>query len=156
MFQLDDKFLQDVGLGNLPEDQKQAFLAYFREQLELRVGTRLSEGLSDAQLDEFESFIDRDEQKVNEWLSANVPNYADDTVWQQLKSGAPENVPEIVVKAEYASLKWLGINRPDYRDVVAAVMEELKQETIKNRDAILGTGDASSTDDTTPPAEPAA
>ena len=138
MFQLDDKFLQDVGLGGLPEDQKQAFLAYFREQLELRVGTRLSDGLSDAQLDEFESFIDRDEEKVNAWLGANVPNYQEDSIWQQLKRGAPENVPELVVKAEYASLKWLGINRPDYRDVVAQVMEELKQETIQNRDAILG------------------
>ena len=142
MFQLDDKFLEDVGLGGLPDEQKQAFLAYFREQLELRVGTRLSEGLSDAQLDEFESFINRDEAKVNEWLQANVPDYADDTVWQQLKGGAPADVPELVVKAEYASLKWLGLNRPDYRDVVAAVMEELKQETIKNRDAILGGGDA--------------
>ena len=39
MFQLDDKFLQEVGLGDLPDDQKQAFLAHFREQLELRVGT---------------------------------------------------------------------------------------------------------------------
>lgn len=142
MFQLDDKFLTDVGLGDLPEDQKQAFLAYFREQLELRVGTRLSEGLSDAQLDEFESFIDRDEEKVNTWLAANVPNYAEDSVWQQLKSGAPAEVPELVIKSEYASLKWLGLNRPDYRDVVAAVMEELKQETVKNREAILGGGDA--------------
>ena len=26
MFQLDDKFLQDVGLAQLPADQKQAFL----------------------------------------------------------------------------------------------------------------------------------
>ena len=153
MFQLDDKFLQDVGLGSLPDDQKQAFLAYFREQLELRVGTRLSEGLSDAQLDEFESFIDRDEAKVNAWLEANVPNYTEDSVWQQLKGGAPENVPELVVKSEYASLKWLGLNRPDYRDVVAAVMEELKQETIQNRDAILGGGgDAAPAADDQPPA----
>ena len=140
MFQLDDKFLQDVGLGDLPEDQKQAFLGYFREQLELRVGTQLSEGLSDTQLDEFESFINRDEAKVDAWLQANVPDYANDTVWQQLKEGAPADVPELVVKSEYASLKWLGLNRPDYRDVVARVMEELKQETIKNRDAILGGG----------------
>ena len=140
MFQLDDKFLQDVGLGDLPEDQKQAFLAYFREQLELRVGTKLSEGLSDAQLSEFESFIDRDEAKVDEWLQANVPDYVSDTVWQQLKEGAPADVPEVVIKSEYASLKWLSINRPDYRDVVAAVMQELKDETIENRDAILGQG----------------
>ena len=32
MFQLDDKFLQDVGLGDLPEDQKKLFLDHFREQ----------------------------------------------------------------------------------------------------------------------------
>lgn len=140
MFQLDDKFLEEVGLSGLPDDQKQEFLAYFREQLELRVGTRLSEGLSDAQLDEFESFINRDEAKVNQWLQANAPDYENDTIWQQLKQGAPEEVSDVVVKSEYASLKWLGLNRPDYRDVVAGVMEELKQETIKNRDAILGQG----------------
>lgn len=140
MFQLDDKFLQDVGLGGLPDDQKQAFLDHFREQLELRVGTRLSDGLSDAQLEEFESFIDRDTEKVNAWITANVPNYFEDTVYQQLKSGAPADVPETVVMAEYASLKWLGLNRPDYRQVVAEVMEELRQEVVANREVFLGGG----------------
>lgn len=138
MFQLDDKFLQDVGLGGLPDDQKQAFLQYFREQLELRVGTKLSEGLSDAQLDEFESFIDRDSAKVNTWLAANVPDYEQDQVFQNLKASAPADVDQTVLLSEYASLKWLGLNRPDYRDVVAKTMEELKQETIANKDAILG------------------
>jgi hypothetical protein len=138
MFQLDDKFLQDVGLGDLPDDQKQAFLDHFREQLELRVGTRLSEGLSDAQLEEFESFIDRKEDRVDVWLAANVANFADDPIYQQLKTGAPANIPENVIKAEYASLKWLGLNRPDYRQVVASTMEELKAEIIANHDAILG------------------
>lgn len=138
MFQLDDKFLQDVGLGDLPEDQKKLFLDHFREQLELRVGTRLSEGLSDAQLQEFESFIDRKDDQVNAWLAANVPNYEEDTIYQQLKAGAPEQIPQNVVLAEYASLKWLGLNRPDYKDVVTATMNELKSEIIANRDAILG------------------
>ncbi len=138
MFQLDDKFLQDVGLGDLPEDQKKLFLDHFREQLELRVGTRLSEGLSDAQLEEFESFIDRKDERVNAWLAANVPNYEEDTIYQQLKAGAPPQIPQNVVLAEYASLKWLGLNRPDYKDVVTATMNELKSEIIANRDAILG------------------
>ncbi len=138
MFQLDDKFLQDVGLGGLPEDQKKLFLDHFREQLELRVGTRLSEGLSDAQLEEFESFIDRKDDRVNAWLAANVPNYEEDSIYQQLKAGAPEQIPQNVVLAEYASLKWLGLNRPDYKDVVTATMNELKSEIIANRDAILG------------------
>ncbi|MFZ1258060.1 MAG: DUF5663 domain-containing protein [Candidatus Saccharimonas sp.] len=138
MFQLDDKFLQDVGLGGLPDDQKKLFLDHFREQLELRVGTQLSDGLSDAQLQEFESFIDRDDQKVNAWLAANVPAYQDDQIYQQLKQGAPATIPQNVILAEYASLKWLGLNRPDYRDVVARTMEQLKNEIIANRDAILG------------------
>lgn len=138
MFQLDDNFLQSVGLGGLPDDQKKAFLDYLREQLEIRVGTKLSDGLSSAQLDEFESFIDRKEDKVYEWLSANVPNYQEDQVYQQLKSGAPENIPQIVILSEYASLKWLGLNRPDYKDVVSATMGELRDEVIQNRDAILG------------------
>lgn len=138
MFQLDDKFLQDVGLGDLPEEQKKAFLDHFREQLELRVGTRLSEGLTDGQLEEFESFIDRKDDRVDAWLAANVPNYVDDAIYQQLKAGAPANIPENIIRAEYASLKWLGLNRPDYRQVVAATMEELKAEIIANRDAILG------------------
>ena len=138
MFQLDDKFLQDVGLGALPADQKQMFLDHFREQLELRVGTRLSEGLSDAQLEEFESFIDRKDDRVNSWLAANVPQLEEDPIYQQLKAGAPAEIPQNVVLAEYASLKWLGVNRPDYRQVVAQTMEELKAEIIANRDAILG------------------
>ena len=149
MFQLDDKFLQDVGLGDLPEDQKQAFLAYFREQLELRVGTKLSEGLSDTQLAEFESFIDRDEEKVNSWIATNVPNYQEDQVWQQLSGSAPADIPQLVVLAEYASLKWLGLNRPNYREVVAGTMEALKQETIQNRDAILASVNGASQEDQT-------
>lgn len=142
MFQLDDNFLQQVGLGDLPADQKQAFLAYFREQLELRVGTKLSEGLSDAQLSEFEAFIDRNMEVTNQWVATNAADYQNDQVYQRLKGGAPEAASENDILAEYASLRWLSINRPDYRDVVAATMEELRQEVISNKDAILGNNQA--------------
>lgn len=140
MFQLDDKFLEEVGLGGLPDEQRQMFLDHFREQLELRVGTKLSEGLSDEQLQEFESFIDRNEEKVTAWIGANVPEYEQDPIYQQLKAGAPEGISQSVVLAEYASLKWLGLNRPNYKEVVSQTMSELKAEIIANRDAILGGG----------------
>lgn len=138
MFQLDDKFLDSVGLGSLPDDQKQLFIDHFREQLELRIGTKLSEGLSDGQLSEFEAFIDRNNDVVNFWIARNVPEYQNDSVYQQLKTGAPEGVTEEVVLAEYASLKWLGLNRPDYKQVVSSTIEELKHEIMDNRQAILG------------------
>ena len=138
MFQLDDKFLEDVGLGSLPDDQKKLFLAPFREQWEVRVGTQLSEGLSEAQLSEFESFMDRDMQRVTAWLDANVPDFDSDPVYVQLKANVPQNVPQNAVLSEYASLKWLGINRPNYREVVTKTIEALKKEISENRDVILG------------------
>lgn len=78
MFNLDDDFLQSLGLDGLPDDQKQAFLQHLYEELELRVGTKLSEGMSDDQLAEFEKLIDNnDEQGALAWLEKNRPNYKD-------------------------------------------------------------------------------
>ena len=56
MFQLDDKFLADIGLNDLPEEQKKAFLQHIYDELELRVGTKLSDGMSDEQLEEIAKF----------------------------------------------------------------------------------------------------
>lgn len=138
MFQLDDQFLQDVGLGGMPDDQKQAFLQHIYSELELRVGTKLSEGLSDDQMAEFESFIDRNAETVEAWFSAHLPNYAEQQDYQQLKSGAPESASQLDVLCEYGSLKWLELNRPDYRQVVAGELEKLKAEISQNSGAILG------------------
>jgi hypothetical protein len=138
MFQLDDKFLQELGLNQLPDDQKQAFKEHIYSELELRVGTRLSDGLTEAQLTEFESFVDRDDEKVLGWISANVPDYQTDPSYQQLVSNIPQGTDPAAVLAEYASLKWLSLNRPDYRQVVASVLDELKSEIVGSRDAILG------------------
>lgn len=142
MFQLDDKFLQDLGLDQLPDDQKQAFKEHIYSELELRVGTRLSEGLTEAQLTEFESFVDRDDEKVRAWITANVPDFQNDPTFQQLRASVPADASPSAVYAEYASLKWLSVNRPDYRQVVAVVLDELKTEIIGNRDAILGNSQA--------------
>lgn len=136
MFQLDDKFLQSVGLGDLPEDQKQAFLQHTYETLEERVGTRLAESLSEAQLEEFEGFATHDEAKINEWLASNVPNYQEEEDYKQLAASAPENVPPLVVAAEFASVRWLGINSPNYRDVVAQELNKLRDEIVAGKDNI--------------------
>ena len=137
MFQLDDQFLKDLGLEQLPDEQKQAFLDHIYNELELRVGVRLSDGLSDDQLKEFESFVDRDDAKVRQWVSANAADYVNDQSYQQLKQNAPEGTDEGAILAEYASLKWLGMNRPNYRDVVSQVLGELKSEIMSNRDTLL-------------------
>ena len=76
MFQLDDDFLASVGLGGMPDEQKKPFLEHLLEELEMRVGTRLSEGMSDEKLAEFEKLIEaRDEKGALAWLESHRPDY---------------------------------------------------------------------------------
>lgn len=138
MFRLDDQFLKDIGLDQLPEDQKKPFLQHIYSELELRVGTRLSDGLSDAQLEEFEQIIDRKEDKIQEWLANHAPSYSQEEAFGKLMEATKLEANDPRLVAEYTATKWLEVNRPDYRDVVAAVLDELKKEIIGNRDAILG------------------
>ena len=144
MFQLDDKFLQDLGLAGLPPDQKQAFLEHIYQELELRVGTRLAEGLSDQQLSEFEGLIDRDDEKVRGWLQSNAPGYEQSPDLQNFAQSLKGAPTDVAVLSEYAATKWLELNRPDYRQVVAEVLEELKKEILSNKDQIIGGSSAGS------------
>jgi len=137
MFQLDDKFLADIGLNEMPEEQKKPFLQHIYDELELRVGTELSNGMSDAQLQEFESIIDRKSEVIDGWVAKFAPDYKNDAAFMQLQKTTGLGVDDLVLKAEYAASKWLEVNRPDYRDVVAKILDELKKEIISNRDKIL-------------------
>lgn len=137
MFQLDDKFLADIGLNELPEEQKKPFLQHIYDELELRVGTKLSDGMSEDQLEEFESIIDRKDEVIVAWLAQHAPDYHNDEGFSRIQSATGLDVNDPGLRAEYAATKWLEVNRPDYRTVVAQVLEQLKQEVIANRNAIL-------------------
>lgn len=139
MFQLDDKFLEEVGLADMPDEQKKAFLQHIYDELELRVGTKLSEGMSDAQLEEFEAIIDRKDDIITAWLTEHVPDYHNDQAFGRIQQATGLDVSDPGLRAEYTATKWLEVNRPDYRDVVAAVLAELKKEISGSKDKILGT-----------------
>lgn len=138
MFQIDDAFLEELGLGALPEEQRLPFRQHIFDQLEYKVGVRLSEGLTDEQLAEFEKIIDRDDAAITEWLGRVVPQYQSDELFvrmQQQLNLTPDNPG---LRAEFTATKWLEVNRPDYRNVVTQTLDEIKREIIQNRDAILG------------------
>jgi hypothetical protein len=99
MFQLDDNLLRELGLGDLPAAEKNKMLAHIYETLELRVGMRLADQMSDAQLDEFEGFIDRnDEAGALKWLETNFPHYKDVVAeeLEKLKNEIRAQAPEIM------------------------------------------------------------
>lgn len=97
MFKLDDNLLQELGLGSLPAADKNSMLKHIYETLEMRVGMKLANGMSDSQLDEFESFIDKnDEAGALKWLETNFPNYKQvvaeelDKLKAEVKAAAPQ------------------------------------------------------------------
>ena len=97
MFKLDDDFLAQLGLAELPPDDKKKMLAHIYETLELRVGMKLAANMSDAQLDEFEKLMDsgNDAGALN-WLETNVPNYKEvvaselEVLKNEIKATAPQ------------------------------------------------------------------
>ena len=85
MYQLDDDFLANLGLGAMPAEEKEAFLAYLYQELELRVGTELSKALSDEQLEQFEKLVDADKtDEAMAWLEKHCPNHKE-VVKQELE-----------------------------------------------------------------------
>ncbi|MBX6334091.1 hypothetical protein IRY61_01975, partial [Candidatus Saccharibacteria bacterium] len=99
MIKLDDDLLQELGLASLPAEEKKKLLAHIYETLEMRVGMKLAEQMSDAQLTEFEQFIDRsDEAGARKWLETNFPNYKDVVAqeFENLKKEIREVAPQIL------------------------------------------------------------
>jgi predicted RNA-binding Zn ribbon-like protein len=105
MFKLDDNLLKELGLGSLPPEEKNKMLAHIYETLEMRVGMKLAQQMTNEQLDEFEQFINqKDEAGALKWLETNFPNYkqvvADEL--QNLKDEIKTSAAQIVEASDIA------------------------------------------------------
>ena len=76
MIRVDEDFMTEVGLADMPTAEKQAFMDHAEEELEVRVGQKISANLSDAQIDEFSRINDSGDATLS-WLEKNVPNFRD-------------------------------------------------------------------------------
>lgn len=133
----DDNFLEKVGLSELPEEKKKSFLNQAKNELELRVGVKMSEGLSEAQIIEFEGIIRNDQQVIRKIVSELGMDFRTDTIYRKLLDhyNATEGTWEII--GEYLSIKWVQKNRPDYHSIVEQVARELISEIKQNSNEIL-------------------
>lgn len=108
MFKLDNNLLQELGLGALPPQEKNMMLRHIYETLELRVGMKLAEQMTNEQLDEFETHMPK-----------------------------PEDSTEVKAQKEKAALTWLETNFPNYKQVVADQLENLKSEIKQSAPQIV-------------------
>ena len=134
MYKFDDNFLESVGLGSMPAEQKEAFLQYAQDQLEVRIGEKMSEGLSDEQLDEFEKIIDNDQATLDKWI-AGAGDYKNDVVYQKLAENIGGSEDDIL--GDYVTAKWLNQNCPQYQQIIQDSVNALRDEISANKDALL-------------------
>lgn len=134
---LNERFLDEIGLSNLPSQDKQAFLEYVYSEVEMRVGDALSKDMTPEQIVEFKKIADKDSSFIINWLSAFVPMYHSDTLFEKMQKTTGYDVADMRLLSEYAATKWLELNRPDYAQVVADVVSKMRQEIIDNKDKLL-------------------
>ena len=134
--EIDEKFLEEVGLSGMAEERKRAFIEQTRAELELRVGEAISEGLSEEQVREFAALSEGDQKAIRKVVFEMDADFRDDPVYKTLLKQSGKESGDWEVLGEYLSVRWIQKNRPDYKAVVERVFNELKEE-IKQK--TLGT-----------------
>ena len=103
MLKIDNSLLLEVGLGGLPDAEKNTFLKHIYETLEMRVGIRLADQMTNEQLDEFERYFEaKDDAGAFKWLETNFPNYKDivQQEFDKLKAEVAQSAPQILAASQ--------------------------------------------------------
>lgn len=105
MLKIDNSLLEEIGLASMPEAEKNGFLKHIYETLEMRVGIRLADQMSNEQLDEFERYFEaKDDAGAFKWLETNFPNYKDivQEEFDKLKAEVAQSAPQILAAGQAA------------------------------------------------------
>src|SRR3982751_2923573 len=103
MLKIDNSLLEEVGLATLPANEKNSFLKHVYETLEMRVGIRLADQMSNQQLDEFEKYFEaKDDAGAFKWLETNFPNYKEivQQEFDKLKGEMQQQAPQILAGSQ--------------------------------------------------------
>lgn len=75
--QLEDQLLQAMGLDGLEGEARQKAIEDILYTLNMRVGDRVADILTDEQFDKFEALTNGDpsREELEQWMEQNVPNY---------------------------------------------------------------------------------
>src|ERR1700710_2648415 len=103
MLKIDNSLLEELGLAALPDAEKNSLLRHIYETLEMRVGMRLADQMTNEQLDEFERYFEaKDDAGAFKWLETNFPNYKDivQQEFDSLKAEVAQSAPKILAASQ--------------------------------------------------------
>jgi hypothetical protein len=95
---IDLAFIDSLGLGGLPEDEKQLMVDDIVESLMERVSDRAEAVLDPQQLAEFDQLITTNPDATHSWLATHLPDYKQmvDEEIQKLRAKIEPEVPAIL------------------------------------------------------------
>ncbi|MBR3177343.1 hypothetical protein IKF27_00865 [Candidatus Saccharibacteria bacterium] len=131
--EINDEFLNEVGLSDMPEDKKREFLKRTQAELELKVGEEISKGLTPEQIKEFEALSDGDQRVIKKLVFEMDSDFREDKVYQTLLKQSGKETGDWQVLADYLSVRWIQKNRPDYKEIVSRETEKLKEKIRATR-----------------------
>jgi hypothetical protein len=115
MIKIDNSLLQELGLANLPDVEKNSLLKHIYETLEMRVGMRLADQMTNQQLDEFEQYFEaKDDQGAFKWLESNFPNYKEivQEEFDKLKIEVGQSAPQIMASSNASAQQQPQMSAP--------------------------------------------
>jgi hypothetical protein len=133
MLRIDNGLLEEVGLSSLPDSEKNSLLKHIYETLEMRVGIRLADQMSNEQLDEFERYFEaKDDAGAFKWLETNFPNYKEivQEEFEKLKSEISQSAPQILSSSQVQpGVPGVAAAQQQQPPVVAAPQQPIYQNT---------------------------
>ena len=117
----------------LPENQRQDFLEYAQEQFETRIGEVMMNKLTKEQQEEFDKISTDDAGAIQKVLD-KYPDYEKDFTYRRLINNGSD---ELQAKSDFAVVKWLDENFPNYSDEINKILADLQSEIYAQKDKIL-------------------
>ena len=139
MYQLDEEFKKSLNLGDLPEADRETLYAAVAKEVIERANEQLSRNLGEEKVDEIGEITGGDQQKVWDFLNANLPTWEDSAEFAQYKAAFGEDLSVEQfndVARQFAAGKWFQMNAPDYDQVVEASRNAVKDELSRRTAAI--------------------
>ena len=117
MLKIDNNLLQELGLSGLPDAEKNSLLKHIYETLEMRVGMRLADQMTNQQLDEFEQYFEaKDDTGAFKWLESNFPNYKDivQEEFDKLKGEIQQSSAQILAASQQSAPVAPAVPQPSF------------------------------------------
>ncbi len=159
---IDDGFLQSVGLGALPPQERQDMILQLEKTLQVNVGMEIYKHFNEEQIREFEGMMPMNDengtvilsqqdayQNCLRWMDVNVSGYRTNP------SIAPI-VNDMPALTQTAAQYWLQKNFPGYREVVFGEQQKLMDEVRNNVPQIIAAVNGSQQPQAAVPAQPGA